>query len=493
LIDGRGFARGEVRQLGIYVDTFFGRYRNTSVLVAVLFAQVLALAVQVKRPTESGSTRLIRLWVVNTVTPLEKGLVFSGHGARDFWGNYLYLRGVRRENRELRQELEQLRIEQVRLNEDAVQAHRLQTLFNFKEQFISKTLAAQVIGTSGSDLSRVFYIDKGAKDGIKVDMAVITPDGIVGKVLRVFSSSSQVLEINDASSGVGAILEKSRLQGILQGNAAGDVVMRYVTSDEKVEPGERVLTSGGDRIFPKGLPIGTVLQTNPGSDLFLNIRVRPSANLGKVEEVLVITSLVEKEPTTEPSPQVRAADILAERLPSVQKKSAGDVKAEAKPGAAPTAATAVQNAAAIGKPAGATNPAAATTPAATTPAPRPVAAQPGTAAASAPTPKPATVQPGIATAKPGTAPASAAAATPKQPDRFSPPSVRPLSATKPLADQPAASATPAPAKPKPAAASAKPAATSKTSTTPTAAAPAVETPKPVEQPPAEPSGGDITR
>jgi rod shape-determining protein MreC len=440
------------------VDSFFVRYRNTSILVAVLFAQVLALAVQVKRPTEGGSTRLLRLWVVNTVTPLEKGLVSSGHGVRGFWGNYIYLRGVRRENRELRQELEHMRVEQVRLNEDAAQAHRLQALFGFKEQFISSTVPAQVIGTSGSDLSRVFFIDKGANAGIKVDMAVITPDGIVGKILRVFNSSSQVLEISDASSGVGAILEKSRLQGILQGTAAGDVVMRYVMSDEKVEPGERVLTSGGDRIFPKGLPIGTVVQTTPGSDLFLNIRVKPSANLGRIEEVLVITTVVEKEPAvTEASGPIRAADILAERLPSVAKKAA----TEGGQPATPNAGSSAQNAAAVGKP----------------PAP------PNAATSS--TPKPATA-PTI------TKSATTAVATPKQPDRFSPPAVHPVSAVKAISDQPSAGdGTAVPPKPKPAA-NTKPGASTKPAGTPNAAAPVSET-KPAEPPPSESSGGDVTR
>ncbi|MBV9086623.1 MAG: rod shape-determining protein MreC, partial [Acidobacteriaceae bacterium] len=402
------------------MDTFFGRYRNTSILMAVLFAQVLALAVQVKRPSESGSTSLIRVWVVNAVTPLEKLLVSSGHGARGFWGNYLYLRGVRRENRELRQELEQLRIEQVRLHEDAVQAHRLQALFDFKEQFVSGTVPAQVIGTSGSDLSRVFYIDKGAKDGVKVDMAVITPEGIVGKVLRVFNSSSQVLGINDASSGVGAILEKSRLQGILQGTSAGDVVMRYVMSDEKVEPGERVLTSGGDRIFPKGLPIGTVQQTSPGSDLFLNIRVKPSANLGRVEEVLVITKVVEKEPdTTEASGPIRAADILAERLPSVQKKTAGDANA-AKTASGATGATTVQNAAAITKAAG-------TEPNSSKPGlSGPPTIRPTTAGAGATPGETESGKPGSSGPPAATSPLKANTATttaPKQLDRFSPPVV----------------------------------------------------------------------
>ena len=301
------------------MENFFSRYRNASLLVLLLVAQVVGLGVQVRRRTEAGGTRLVRFWVVSAITPLERALVGANQGVRSVWRNYLYLRGVRQENRDLKAQIERLRIEQVRLSEDAAQARRLQALLGFKEQYIAQTVAAQVIGSSGSDQSHVIYIDKGANDGIKPDMAVITPNGIVGKVLRVFHGSSQVLLINDPSSGVGAILQSSRLQGILQGTAAGEVMLRYVMSDEKVAAGEPVLTSGGDRIFPKGLPVGAVQQTNPGSDLFLNIRVKPAADLSRLEEVLVVTKIEENIPA-EPAGPVRAADILAERLPSVPPK-----------------------------------------------------------------------------------------------------------------------------------------------------------------------------
>ena len=110
-------------------------------------------------------------------------------------------------------------------------------------------------------------------------MAVITPDGIVGKVLRAYRSTAQVLEITDQSSGVGATLVKSRLQGIFKGQPGGNPRLAYIMSDETIENGEDVITSGGDRIFPKGLPIGKVAAVCPGKDLFLNVRVSPAANL----------------------------------------------------------------------------------------------------------------------------------------------------------------------------------------------------------------------
>jgi rod shape-determining protein MreC len=329
------------------MESVLGRYRNLTILVGVLFLQVLGLAIQVKRSSENESSRLIRVWAVNAVTPFEKGIVWVQHSSGNLWHNYFYLRGVRQENRDLKQQIQQMEIERVRLSEDANQARRLQALLGFKEQFIAKTVAAQVIGSSGSEQSRSVYIDKGANDGLKPDMAVITGDGVVGKILRVFQSTSQVLLLDDQTSGVGAILEKSRLQGVLRGTAAGEIVLEKVMSDETVQPGEKVLTSGGDQIFPKGLPVGTVTKISPGSELFLNIRVRPAADLSRLEEVLVITQQEEKAPVASDSAPLRAADVLAERLPSVPPKPVPDANKlsgnlAASPGAKPATGASTQ-------------------------------------------------------------------------------------------------------------------------------------------------------
>ena len=300
------------------MENLLARHRNVTILVVVLFAEIVGLAVQVKRTADTDSTRLIRVWTITAVTPVERGFVAVQQGISNAWHNYFYLRGVRAQNRQLQDEIEQLRLQQVRLSEDAGQARRLQRLLGFKEQFIAKTLAAQVVGSSGSDMSRVVYIDKGEGDGIRQDMAVITADGVVGKILRVFPTSSQVLLINDPSSGVGVILEKSRLQGVIKGTPNGQVVLEKMMSDERVEPGDQLLTSGGDQVFPKGLPIGTVKSVSAGNDVFLKIRIKPAAELDQLEEVLVITQVVERQPTAEETQTtMRAVDILASRLPSV--------------------------------------------------------------------------------------------------------------------------------------------------------------------------------
>jgi rod shape-determining protein MreC len=304
------------------MDNVISRFRNTAnliVLAAVLVLQIIGLAAQVKRQTESGPTRLIRVWAISVITPLTRGIVHTQDWFSHTWHDYVWLRGVRQQNEELQNQIVQMKMREVRLAEDANQARRLQLLLGFKEKYISQTVPAQVIATTGSEFSRAIYIDKGSNDGIKPDMPVITPEGIVGKVLRVLPTSSLVLLINDPTSGAGVILENSRLQGILKGTASGAIVVRDVMSDEKVNVGEHVVTSGGDRVFPKGMPVGTVTSVSPGQDLFLNIRVKPSAPIGRLEEVLVITRMDERSPSAMPtdSNPMRAIDILADRLPTV--------------------------------------------------------------------------------------------------------------------------------------------------------------------------------
>jgi rod shape-determining protein MreC len=306
----------------VFMESVLGRYRNLTILVGVLFLQVLGLAVQVKRSADVENTRLIRIWAVGAITPLERGVVWLQGGGSSLLHNYFFLRGVRAENRQLKDQIEQMRLEQARLSEDAIQAHRLQSLLAFKEQFIAKTVPAQVIGSSGSDLSRSIYIDKGENAGLKPDMAVITAGGIVGKVWLVYPSTSLVLMINDQSSGVGVFMEKSRLQGVLRGTPNGELILERVMSDEQVAPGEAVLSSGGDQIFPKGLPVGTVSKVSPGREMFLSIKVKPAADLSRLEEVLVVTEKEEREAVAESGTRVRAADILARRLPSVPDKPA---------------------------------------------------------------------------------------------------------------------------------------------------------------------------
>ena len=272
-----------------------GRYRNLIVLVGVLFAQVLGLAVQVRRTTDSEPTRLIRVWAVGAVIPLEKMLAWVQTSSGKIWHNYFYLRGVRAENRQLKQEIERMRLEQARMSQDADQARRLQALLGFKEQFISQTMAAQVIGGTAANCRARSTSIKASATASSLTWQSLRTDGIVGKVLRVYRSTSLVLLIDDQTSGVGSILEKSRLQGILRGTSSGEVVLEKVMSDETVPVGEQVLTSGGDGIFPKGLPVGTSHQGLTRQRSLSQHSRAPCGRSDRLEEVLVVTKVDERQ------------------------------------------------------------------------------------------------------------------------------------------------------------------------------------------------------
>src|ERR1019366_4316242 len=190
--------------------------------------QAIALAMQVRAPTESGGpdgrgVRLIRMWATSTVTPFERAAHAISSGVHNGWCDYIDLRHVRQQNKDLQQQLTRMRIAQAAIAEDALQGQRLQAMLAFRERYVGSTVAAQVIGESGSDTSHVLTIDKGSRDGLKPDMPVITQDGIVGKLRDVFPGTSLVLEINDLSSGAGVILSTTRIRAILRGTLTGRV------------------------------------------------------------------------------------------------------------------------------------------------------------------------------------------------------------------------------------------------------------------------------
>jgi len=308
---------------------FITRFKNALVLIAILLAQAIALAVQVRTPADDGApdgrkVRLIRMWTTATVTPFERVAHAIGSGTRHGWSDYVDLRHVRQQNRDLQQQLTRMRIEQAAIAEDALQGRRLQALLNFRERYVGSLVAAQVIGTSGSDQTHVLTIDKGWHDGLRPDMAVITPDGIVGKLRDVFPDTSLVLEINDQSSGAGVILESTRIRAILRGTVAGRVQIGNLTADSRIKPGETVITSGGDQVYPRGLPVGMVVNIAPDPDHqpYTAIAVRPAVDLDRVEEVLVITGTqADLTPGAQQDLSAaeaqHAADLSAERLPGI--------------------------------------------------------------------------------------------------------------------------------------------------------------------------------
>lgn len=319
------------------MDSFFTRFRNPLVLIAIVLVQTIALAVQVQTPlagrgaaqADGKKTMLLRRWTLAVVTPFERVSHGTGFSVRHLWSSYIDLRHAREQNQALQQEVARLRLEQASFAEDAAQGRRLQALLAFKEHYITQTVAAQVIGTSGSDRAHVLTLDKGSQEGLRAGQAVITPDGVVGRLRDVFPHSAQLLLLNDPSSGAGVVLESTRMRGILRGTAGGQIQINNLTPDDRIKPGEKVLTSGGDQVFPRGLPVGVIesIVPDPQHQPYTAITVKPAANLTRLEEVLVITSTDATLPkaaqgdldvaVAAAQENKRAADLIAERLPGL--------------------------------------------------------------------------------------------------------------------------------------------------------------------------------
>src|SRR5579871_3185822 len=266
------------------MDFFLSRYRNLTVLLIVIVAQLLLLAYQVK---SNNNVALIRVWAVTAVTPVEQGLELVRRYTWGFVEDYFVLLGVRSQNEKLQHENGQLKLENHYLKAELSTADRAQALSVFQAHSPSKTVAARVIGNGTGANSKVVFVDRGAVSGIENGMAVVTPDGIVGKVVDAYPMASLVMLITDPTFAAGVISQKNHVRGTLKGLGQTKCLVDYVQNEERVDQGEWFYTSGDDRIFPRGFPVGQVTSVRNGKT-FKEIYVAPSGFPGGVEEVLVM-------------------------------------------------------------------------------------------------------------------------------------------------------------------------------------------------------------
>src|SRR5437868_1573999 len=274
------------------------RHKSLVLLAGVILLQVVMLAVQIKRDSQG---RLLRVWTVGAVSPFERAGARGIGNIRDTWSHYFALQNTSRDNEQLRRENDQLKLQLNQLQAKAAEADRLAALLSFRQsQRNVPMLAVRVIGTGADTASQTIYVDHGERDGIRRNMGVITPDGVVGKVIESYRDTAQVLLLTAKDSGVGAMLADSRLQSPVGGTGEPLLSMKYVPTDDTVNVGEHVVTSGMDRICPRDLPGGVVTEIKPGRP-FQTVRVKPAANLQRLEEVIVLLTLhpleLKKEPT----------------------------------------------------------------------------------------------------------------------------------------------------------------------------------------------------
>jgi rod shape-determining protein MreC len=298
------------------------RHRSLVLLTIVIVVQVLFLAVQIQQQNKEGENRsLIRSWSVGIISPFERAGAWGVNKIRGTWRHYFALRDTAFENERLKQENDTLKLEITQLRGKATEADRFAKLLNFRiSQEHIPMVGARVIASSPDASSAVVFIDRGAKDKIQRNMGVITPDGVVGKVIAVFDNTAQVLLITDRDSGVGAMIEESRLQSPVRGLSEPILNMAYISNDDEVKVGEHVVTNGMDRIFPRDLPVGTIVEVKQGSPPFKYIRVRPSAQIEKLEEVIVLltTSPLDIKKETETAEAGKPADATTKDVAAKQ-------------------------------------------------------------------------------------------------------------------------------------------------------------------------------
>ena len=287
------------------MEALLSRYRNLTVLLVVVVAQLLYLAYQVRTNRDE---RLIRVWAVTAVTPMAGAVEGIRRNTIGFLQDYFILLDVREQNRKLKSDNDRLRLENVYFRNQLRTAEHASALTLFQHQSPSKTVAARVIGNSTVATAKAVFIDRGSTSGIEKGMAVVTPEGIVGKVVAVYPLVSQVLLITDPTFKVGVESQKSHVHGVLD-CGTGRCSVEQIQNEDKVSAGEWFFTSGEDRIFPKGFPVGTAVSVQPGQgtkDVKLNLSGAP----GGVEEVLVVLQGVHQPIPTAPMPDETAVNAL---------------------------------------------------------------------------------------------------------------------------------------------------------------------------------------
>jgi rod shape-determining protein MreC len=287
------------------MEVLLSRYRNLTVLLVVVVAQLLYLAYQVKTARDE---RLIRVWAVSAVTPMAGVVEGIRHNTIGFLQDYFILLDVREQNRKLKADNDQLRMENVYYRNQLSTAEHARALTLFQRQSPSKTVAARVIGNSTVATAKAVFIDRGSTSGIEKGMAVVTPDGIVGKVIAVYPLVAQVLLVTDATFKVGVESQKGHVHGVLN-CGPGRCTVEQIQDGDQVEVGEWFFTSGEDRIFPKGFPVGTVVSVALGQGM-KDVKLNLSGAPGGVEEVLVVLQGVHQEIPVGPVIDDSAAKML---------------------------------------------------------------------------------------------------------------------------------------------------------------------------------------
>jgi rod shape-determining protein MreC len=259
--------------------------RKPFLLLLLLLALHLGLMSSRLRGASGGS--LLEDAILTVASPFLKGASWMGRGTAGSWRSYVDLRGVEEENRRLHHEVDDLAPRAREAEEARLEVERLRRLLDLRSEVESPTLAARVIAKLEGGGAHTLLLDRGSHDGLRTNQPVITPRGVVGRVIEAAPGVAKVQTILDPNSGVAALVQRTRVQGIVVGEGRGGCRMEYLSELSQVEVGDVVVTSGLDQIYPKGYIIGTVSEIAEGEGLTKNVAIRTEVEFRRLEEVLV--------------------------------------------------------------------------------------------------------------------------------------------------------------------------------------------------------------
>lgn len=311
------------------MEFLLNRYRNLTVLLIVITAQLVLIAYQVK---SSNEVPLLRIWAVTAVTSVERVLEFARRNTWGFVEDYFVLVHTHEQNEQLKKQVGDLKLQNQFLKTELQTADRAKAMTLFQARTPSKTIGARIVGNGTGANSKAVFVDRGSAAGVESGMAVVTPDGIVGKVVAAYPDASLVLLVTDSNFAAGVVSQNGRVHGTLKGQGHdGTVLVDYIPNEEKIVAGEWFFTSGDDRIFPKGFPVGQVTAVKNGAKI-KEIDLNPSGFQGGLDEVLIVLDAVHQA-----IPDVESASSKIMIAPAPPPDT-GAASADSQPGAVVTEA-----------------------------------------------------------------------------------------------------------------------------------------------------------
>jgi rod shape-determining protein MreC len=264
--------------------------RKNHLLVGSLFSLFCSITLLAALATGRLRFDPAAMLILDFMRPFQKGAQATVSWVVGFRERYITMWGLREENERLKRRVLELESERNRFLEAEATNSRLRALLELKSGLPVASVTAAVIGNSASGWFRSITIDKGSQDGIRKGMAVVTPLGVVGQVVTAAPRSSKVLLLTDQNSAVDVVNQRSRTQGIVSGSFENGAVMKYVKRSEDIQVGDRLITSGLDGVYPKGLSVAVVSKVSKkGHGLFQVVEVTLAATPSRIEEVQVIS------------------------------------------------------------------------------------------------------------------------------------------------------------------------------------------------------------